>query len=86
MKTGFLKGKQQTWANDFDKEDKGLVNEHREALQCHGEGQAGEKGVNYAQGLASTEQIIHFQFRFFCTENADDWSCGYSQHLQLDCP
>lgn len=84
MKTGFLKGKWQTWANNLDKEDKGLVNECREALQCR-EGQAGEKGVNYAQGLASTEQIIYFQFRFFCTESADDWSCGYSQHLQLGC-
>lgn len=84
MKTGFLKGKWQTWANNLDKEDKGLVNEYREALQCR-EGQAGEKGVNYAQGPASIEQIIYFQFRFFCTESADDWSCGYSQHLQLDC-
>lgn len=51
------------------------MNEYGKALQCH-EGQAGEKGVIYAQGLASAEQIIHFQFRYFCTESADGWSCG----------
>jgi len=85
MKTGFSKGKWQTWANSLDKEHKGLVKGYREALQLHGAGQAGEKGVSYAQGVASTEQIIHSQFRCFCTESADDWLCGYSQYLQLDC-
>lgn len=42
------------------------MNEYGKALQCHGEGQAGEKGVVYARGLASAEEIIHFQLRYFC--------------------
>lgn len=54
------------------KEDKGFVNEYKVALHYYGKGQTEEKRVNYAQGLASTEQFIHFQFRFFCTESADD--------------